>query len=140
MKQHFIEASNGPNHGKFLILVYDVDDWDQRTALPGYEHRRLLPSLGWSRHFLWLLDLQTGEGATFSPGGLARADLQKHRIWVCPLYEPLLEWLYVQHREYVGDRDYGLYNFEWVKGLPSFVELPDAPFDFAGYRRPGPQA
>jgi hypothetical protein len=70
-------------------------------------------------------DLETNEGAFFRPGGLASADLQKHRIWVCPLFEPFLAWLYLQ-------------DLRDLNALPSLVHLPDVPFDFAGYRRAGP--
>jgi hypothetical protein len=57
---------------------------------------QLLGTVGWTRTHLWVLDLETGEGACFKPGGLASADLQKHKIWVCPLFEPFLVWLYEQ--------------------------------------------
>ena len=59
---------------------------------------------------LVVLDLQTGEGAIFMPGGLAAADLDKHGIWVCPLFEPFLAWLYKQD---LSDLD----------ALPAVVEI-----------------
>ena len=71
-----------------------------------------------------MLDLQTGEGAIFRPGGNAHADLQKHRIWCCPLFEPFLEWLYK-------------HNLENIDELPKHVDLA-AEFELFGYRRPGP--
>lgn len=74
---------------------------------------------------MWVLDLQTGEGAFFRPGGYAAADLEKHRVWVCPLFEPFLEWLYRQDLTDLGQ-------------LPRLVELPDAEFAMRGYRRAGP--
>ena len=70
------------------------------------------------------LRLQTGEGAMFRPGGSPAADLDKHAVWVCPLFQPFLAWLYEQD---LTDLD----------ALPAHVELPDAEFAFAGYRRPG---
>ena len=74
-----------------------------------------------------MLDLQTCEGAAFSPGGLVSADLNKHRVWVCPLYEPFLNWLYKQ-------------DTTDLSALPAHVDLPDAEFQMSGYRRPGPEA
>ena len=71
-----------------------------------------------------VVDLETGEGAMFSPGGLAAADLQKHRIWVCPMFEPFLAWLYKQ-------------DLSDLTKLPKHVDLPDAPFEMHGYRREG---
>jgi hypothetical protein len=59
--------------------------------------RPLLRALGWDHRVVLVTDLQTGEGAMFSPGGLASADLnRKHRVWVCPMFEPFLIWLYRQ--------------------------------------------
>jgi len=87
----------------------------------------LLSTRGWSHDHVWVLDLETGEGACFRPGGLAHADLNKHRIWVCPLFEPFLEWLYDQ-------------DLTDLTVLPDLVTLTlkEAPFSMFGYRRPGP--
>jgi hypothetical protein len=52
-------------------------------------------------------------------------------IWVCPLFEPFLEWLYERYRE-AGELD--------LDELPDVVELPGAEFAFHGHRRPGPEA
>lgn len=110
------------NHGKFLLARPD-SEWERRSAVEGGAVP-LLHRVGWGVHHLWVLDLQTGEGACFRPGGSAKADLDKHRIWVCPLFEPFLVWLY---RQDLTDLD----------ALPDLVELPDAPFAFQGYRRDG---
>jgi hypothetical protein len=75
--------------------------------------------------YIFVLDLQTGEGAMFRHGGFARADLNKHKIWVCPLFEPFLEWLYEQ-------------DVDVLSCLPDTVDLPNAPFELRGYRRAGP--
>lgn len=121
MQTVFIEATNGPrNWGKFMVGVFDDDDWRVTSQVdPGHG---LLAGRGWSRRHIFVMDLQTGEGAMFRPGGFASADLAKHRIWVCPLFEPFLEWLYLQD----------------LASLPSHVDLPDAPFAWAGYRRGEP--
>lgn len=121
MKTQIVEVTNGPNNwGKFLIGQFD-EEWTRRSAVdPG---RPLLRTIGWERgrHFL-LVDLQTGEGAVFHHGGHAGADLNAHRIWVCPMYEPFLAWLYQQSS---------------LDDLPPHVDLPDAPFAMQGYRREG---
>ena len=83
----------------------------------------LLQARGWSPEHVLVLDLQTGEGAIFKPGGIARCDLsEKHEIWVCPMYEPFLTWLYQQD---LSDLD----------KLPEFVYLGDVPTAMFGYRR-----
>lgn len=149
MQTHVIEATNGINWGKFLLGRMD-EEWKLRSGLfdvarestddvlgegaydevagPSYARpgtAPLLRQLGWSPNHLWVLDLQTGEGAYFRPGGKASYDLNKHRIWVCPLFEPFLEWLYGQ-------------DLRELHALPTTVELADAPFAMHGYRRDGP--
>lgn len=130
MNVKIIEATQdierGMNHGKFLLAQLDIEEFTTPSLVNG---GLLLPQIGYwefDPHWLWVLDLQTREGAYFHVGhGSARADLQKHRVWVCPLFEPFLEWLYTQRVADLAD-------------LPAVVELPDAPGAFAGYRRPGP--
>jgi hypothetical protein len=122
VKTIFVEATNGEmNWGKFMLARFDESEWGRRSAIDG---STLLHARGWSPRHVLVVDLQTGEGAIFFPGGLARTDLQKHRIWVCPLFEPFLEWLY---------------TLEDPMSAPALVDLPDAPFQFYGHRRPGPQ-
>lgn len=124
MLRKFIEATNGPqNWGKFMVGRFDADDWAAASAVD--PPRSLLAGRGWAREHILVLDLQTGEGAIFRPGGLASHDLNKHAIWVCPLFEPFLTWLYKQD---LTDLD----------ALPAHIDLPDAEFQFSGYRRPGP--
>lgn len=121
METKIIEATNGPrNWGKFMVCRFD-GEWSHRSAVDGLP---LLRARGWAPDNVTVLDLQTGEGAIFRPGGLASADLQKHRVWVCPLFEPFLGWLYQQ-------------DLTDLQALPDLVDLPDAPFEWAGYRRPG---
>lgn len=118
------EASNRFNHGKFAVgrLAAELA-W--RSSLPGFEGRPLLASIGYNAPDLWVLDLQTCEGAAFRHGGHASNDLAKHRIWVCPLFEPFLWWLYAQDVNDLG-------------ALPRHVSLPDAPSALYGYRRGSP--
>jgi len=121
VKTKIIEASNNnQNWGKFLIGEFD-SEWEHRSKI---DERPLVSSRGWTRDHFWILDLQTGEGACFRPGGLAKADLHKHQIWVCPLFEPFLEWFYKQ-------------KFSDISELPDLVQLPNASFEMYGYRRLG---
>ena len=120
MKIKLVEVTNGNrNWGKFLLGAFDTE-WEYKSAIDG---NSIIGGRGWTRDHLLVLDLQTGEGAMFRLGGLAKADLDKHRVWVCPMYEPFLTWLYKQPDP-----------FE----IPAHVDLPDAEFAMAGYRRPGP--
>ncbi len=125
MKTKIIEAtSNEFNWGKFMICRFTPDEVAVRSEVDG--GRSIIRARGWDpdRHF-WVLDLQTGEGACFSKGH-AGADLNKHKVWVCPLFEPFLAWLYTQD---VTDLD----------ALPGLVDLPHAENAMHGYRRKGPE-
>jgi hypothetical protein len=120
----FIEATNdNQNWGKFMVAAFTFAEWQVQSSVRG----RMIADRGWEPCHRLVLDLQTGEGAIFRPGGLARADLMKHRIWVCPLFEPFLEWLYEQD----------LTNLD---ALPRYINLPHAEFALWGHRRPGPDA
>jgi hypothetical protein len=129
MEVKIIEAGNGFNWGKFLVMRPDENEWARGSAVPIAESglppvRSLLAARGWAPYHIIVFDLETNEGASFTPGGLASADLNKHQIWVCPMYEPFLEWLYKQ-------------DLTELSKLPDYVHL-DAPSAMAGYRRPGP--
>jgi hypothetical protein len=127
MRVKFIEATQdgerGFNWGKFMLARFDTE-WEYRSALPGADDQLLIRGRGWGPDTILFLDLQTGEGTLLTPGGHAGADLQKHRIWVCPIAEPFLTWLYQQD---LSDLD----------ALPALVEIPDAEPALVGYRRPG---
>lgn len=123
MLTHIIEATNGINWGKFIVARFDAEEWRKRSPISG-SAMPLLRETGWDPDFVWVLDLQTGEGALFRPGGLAGADLNRHKIWVCPLYEPFLCWLYQQ-------------DLSDLSALPETVQLPEAEPALYGYRRPG---
>jgi hypothetical protein len=127
MKTKVIEVTNGFNWGKFAVSRFQ-EEWGLRSALEGTPDSSLPRQLGWTRDHIWVLDLQTGEGALFRAGGYAAADLDKHRIWVCPMYEPFLTWLY---RQDLSDLD----------ALPSLVTFTrdEAQPAFHGYRRTGPE-
>jgi hypothetical protein len=119
-----IEATNNFNWGKFMVARFDEQEWALRSQID--DGACLLSRLGWTPEHVWVLDLQTGEGALFSPHGYAIADLNKHKIWVCPLYQPFLEWLYKQ-------------DLQDILKLPMKVELPKAEGALYGYRRDGTQ-
>ena len=124
MISRFIEATDGTefNWGKFVLMRFDESEWKYQSAI---EERSLLSGRGWCREHLIAFDLQTGEGAFFLPGGLAAHDLNdKHKIWVCPLFEPFLDWLYHQ-------------DTSDLEALPPLVNLGNVPTSLAGYRRAG---
>ena len=129
MKTRIIEATQGLNWGKFLLAIFDTE--------MGYASRmsgmRLLPSIGWDVRHFWMLDLQTCEGAAFAPTGYGKADLEKHAVLVCPLYEPTLNALRRIAAENGGRLD--------LNALPDVLHLlpEDAPFEMYGHRRPGPR-
>ncbi len=112
------------NWGKFMVMLPDETEWSRRSEIDTKSPLPLLHQIGWDRRHIWVLDLQTGEGACFPHGGRAKNDLDKHRIWVCPLFEPFLAWLYRQ-------------PLSELASLPALVELPDAEFALYGYRREG---
>lgn len=120
-----IEATsqNDFNWGKFL-LAQMTGEWVRKSVVSGSK-RSLLSEIGVAPEQLWVLDLQTGEGALFRPrpGGDARYDLNRHRIWVCPLFEPFLVWLYQQ-------------KWSPLEDLPTCIKL-EAEEAFSGYRREG---
>ena len=127
METKFIEATNvdagGINWGKFMVGLFTAEEWNRRSAVR--EHRSMLDDRGWTGHHIFVMDLQTGEGAMFRHGGLARADLRKHGIWRCPLFEPFLAWLYDQ-------------PLESLMNLPAHVKIEDAQcLAFVGPNAPG---
>jgi hypothetical protein len=112
MKTHIIEVTNASEFkwGKFMLMQFD-SEWEYRSKLPEAGSYPLLRAIGVGRD-----------------GAMPSADLQKHRIWVCPMYEPFLEWLYQQ-------------DLSDVAKLPHLVTLgPEADRHCAmqGYRREGP--
>ncbi len=123
MHVRFVEVTNGPNNwGKFLVGKFDEEEWDYGSVVS--EGFYLLRARGWSKHHLLVLDLETGEGGMFLPQAhaSAAADLRKHRIHVCPMFEPFLEWLYQQPDP---------------MDIEPHIDLPAAPFALYGYRRSG---
>lgn len=125
----FIEATQKIdqfNHGKFMVARFIGDEITAKSALPDYtEHslwnlgglRKLRPGM------TLVLDLQTGEGAGFSlePHGAGQTaarsalyELEKHELWVCPMFPPFLGWLFAQGMGGIkGD----------IRTLPRYVEL-----------------
>ena len=133
METKFIEATHGHemgNWGKFMLARFSAQEWAMPSKVDDISGQfiagfiSLIAGRGWSSTTILALDLQTGEGTLLNPGGLASADLRKHRIWVCPLFEPFLEWVYQQ-------------DLTDLQALPGEVALPNAPGAFRGYRREG---
>ncbi len=137
MDTKFVEAGHGPdggNWGKFLVGRYTEDELAEPAQFPGCEGSRRLVNLGGpGRQDIWVLDLQTGEGARFPIEFVRDVDvhhqLNKHRIWVCPLYEPFVAFLF----GYIGN-----HQRTWWDTLPRTVEMPTAGIVVFGRRRPGP--
>lgn len=122
MQTKMIEATNGFNWGKFMVGRFTEQEWAYRSSIG--VGKSLLTEVGWTPDVILVCDLQTGEGAILRPRGLASADLIKHRIWVCPMFEPFLEWLYEQDLTNLDD-------------LLASVDLKGAKSAVYGYRRPG---
>jgi hypothetical protein len=128
VRTKIIEAvSPQGNFGKFLLGVPD-EEWSRLSEVE--PSRFVLGLHGWTRKHVLIVDLATGEGAFFLHGGLASADLRKKRVWVCPLFEPLLEWF---HQQQLPMTVNGLLD---LSGLPNIVHL-DHPLEFRGCRRSG---
>jgi hypothetical protein len=137
MKTMFLEAGHGPaapgNWGKFMIARYEPHELTEPTRYPGCEGRQgIVNQRGWAGDHFWVLDLVTGEGVRFHVGAVPEIDahnaLEEHPVWVCPLFEPMLVWLF----KFVGGRPE-----TWWDELPRTIDLPDAPFQLYGYRRSG---
>lgn len=142
-----IEATNTNkfNFGKFLVGRFDEAERRRRSVLTDESDDQL--GIDRTRYSLiglsyktgdetLVLDLQTGEGVLLPPrrawprsehrrAAFVHEVLNRHKVWVCPLYEPFLAWLMGQD---VSD----------LNALPDVVRtLPDEACDLAGYRRPG---
>jgi hypothetical protein len=113
------------NWGKFMLCGSDPSEQVYKSAL--LIGKPLLWACGVDPNSYWVLDLQTGEGARFTPPGRAKYDLDKHKVWVCPMFGPFLDWLYENRINSPADFD----------RVPPLVNLPDAQFAMAGYRREG---
>jgi hypothetical protein len=117
-----IETHGAGNWGKFMVARFT---WERAYASALPEAEGSMPLARWAPNVLLVLDLATGEGALFQPGGLPAADLRKHQVWVCPMFGGFLDWLYRQ-------------DLTHLAALPPLVHLPDNEFSLAGRRRHGP--
>lgn len=126
METKFVEVTNGFNWGKFLLGRFDQGERAYRSVIDQPQEPYPIVPWRWTNDHLLVLDIETGEGAIFKVGGYAKADLDKHRIWVCPMFEPFLNWLYEQD---VTD----------LQALPDHVTFTEteAPSAVRGYRREG---
>jgi hypothetical protein len=125
MITHFFEATNGFNHGKFMVGVFSDEEWNRRSVLPALHGGRLLTCLGWGRGprdlHSWVMDLQTGEGMYVRLGGCAEYDLNgAHQIHVCPLFLPFLRWLYEQDTSDLADLSSRLVTLTYEQAPASF--------------------
>lgn len=129
MNTRIIEATNQANWGKFLVGIWDGRERRHQSVISKSRKnpRPLLAQMGMDvENTIFVLDLQTGEGALFTHGGDLKADLDKHQILVGPLFQPFVEWLYRQPKETIASLD-----------LPVVAELPSVPFNTQGLRRTG---
>jgi len=128
VQSKFVEVTNQFNWGKFLLCRFTAEEWAYRSKINGAS---LVDERGWTPRHIWMLDLQTGEGAFFRPGGIAQYDLEKHQIWVCPMFGVFLDELY-KHPDWCED----------ISRIPDLVELSDERAMGAsalyGHRRGGP--
>jgi hypothetical protein len=115
MHTKIVEVVSGMCWCKFLVARFEPEELAHpsqvdmgRTVMgPHHDARSLL-----------VLDIGTGEGAVFTPGGSPSADLYKHAIWVSPLFGGFLKWLYALPKVVLAD-------------LPDLVELGES---FGGER------
>lgn len=113
-----IEGSDGGAYGKWLVGQLDEHERARTTSLPGYEGSHSIWTFGGARKLgahpgaVLVLDLQTGQGGVFIPGPSSSpdADLDKAKIWVCPLFRDFFRWLYTQ-------------DMADVTQLPDFIDL-----------------
>jgi hypothetical protein len=115
-----------PNWGVFMVGVPDEIEWSWRSsAVPAGV--LLGEQLGWhpGQGQVWVMDLRTREGAMFTMGGDARADLEACKIRVTPQFEAFLEWLYLQ-------------DPAQLSRLPRVVKVADAVGSIRGHRHLGP--
>lgn len=128
----FVEVSDQMNWCKAMVRRFGEADRAVRSRvregvplLEAVDANRRLKTGEVGRKLL-VVDLQTEEGAIFvpSPEGDPKADLERHAIWVCPLFLAFLRWLYAHP------------DFE---AIPALIELPNGDgVHFQGWRRPGP--
>jgi hypothetical protein len=123
-----VELTDLFNWGKFMACRFDEKEWAARSRVDGLP---LLSHRGWTPQHVFVIDLQTGEGGMFFPAGHAKSDLEKHRIWVCPMFEVFLGWLY-DHPKHWKD----------IATLPDLIELSSEETRghnaLYGHRRSGP--
>lgn len=124
------------NHGKFMVRLFEHDEYNYMSRIaPEYLLRRFC---NYPRATIWVDDLYTGEGCRFAfpsyrikenreqRAAHVKESLNRHRIWVCPMFEPFVTWLLGQ-------------DLSDLSCLPDVVDsLPDDACSFWGYRRPGP--
>ena len=124
------------NFGKFMVAEFDQVEWGRRSIIEaenGFDIS-LLGRCGWDRNgHIMVFDIQTGEGALFKPGGSPKHDLEKHRVWVCLLFEPFLKWLY----KWVEEQRKAMDGIIYIDTIPDKLVLPNRNPGLSGYRRAG---
>lgn len=133
MRRQFIEVSDDMNWGKMELQQLEPSDMEVMSLvkagaplLTAIETQRRSSADPLKQVRIW--DLQTGEGAVFTParGEDPKAQLDQHRVWVCPLFLPFVRWLFRQ-------------DCTDITALPRLVEFPEGDVcHLQGYRRGGP--
>lgn len=85
MDIHFYEVTNGPNWGKLAVGTFERHEWEYVSHVAA---EPLLARLGHGPSTRLFLDLATGEGALFDCSQGLLPQLARHKIWVCPMFEP----------------------------------------------------
>lgn len=140
MRTQIVEATNARGvWGRFLVGRI-ADEWG-RVSQVSDTPMSLLAEAGYEATAMLVVDLDTGNGAVFTPPErrgdftdaqwvnvariTARFDLNtNHQIQVSALFESFLAWLYVLEIQGPSEFD----------ALPDHIEL-DAPSVVRGYRR-----
>ena len=108
MKTRIIEATSDQIFwSTFLVGVFDME----RRYKSCVDGSMVLRS--YSPRDIFILDIQTREGAVFAPHGLADVDIERTAIYTGPLFKAFLHWIRAQFREGLSLND-----------LPKHVEVP----------------
>lgn len=126
MRTKIVEATQGLNFGKFLVGELDEKEIAHPSSIDVGKSTIRACGFGDVGRWRWVMDLQTREGIFVQFGGVAVNDLNKHQVWVCPMFEPTLVKLYE-------------YGSAPVESLPDLIELPaDVGGALYGHRRNAP--
>lgn len=93
-----IETTDMFNHGKFLVGQMEGFELTQYLAIKD-DGRQLSHVLHASPSKFWVLDCATCEGAFFDFSNDAYYQLERHQVWVCPMFPLFLEWAFEKFKQ-----------------------------------------